>query len=89
MGWWKISESMVNGDGPADIMTTAVEKISKEYQDAFGRKPYRKELETVLSFCILPENISTPDPDEVTTQNGEIDWKSMCFKDLRQFTERN
>ncbi len=89
MGWWKISETMVNGDGPADTMTTAVEAISKEYQDVHGRKPYRKELEAVLSFCTLPEHISRPCPDEAPTLNGGIAWNEMNFQDMRRFTERN
>ena len=74
MGWWKISENMVNGDNPADTMTAAVEKISKEYQDEWGRKPYRAELEAVLSLSILPEHISAAEPAELTTKNGGIDW---------------
>ena len=55
MGWWSITSEdngpeMHNGDTPADIMGDAIEKIVKEYEEDWGRKPYRKELKAVFSF---------------------------------------
>tara|TARA_R110000751_G_scaffold96557_1_gene188373 strand:+ start:491 stop:787 length:297 start_codon:yes stop_codon:yes gene_type:complete len=54
MGWWSITSEdngpeMHNGDTPADIMGDAIEKIVKEYEEDWGRKPYRKELKAVFS----------------------------------------
>lgn len=61
MGWWSISRNggggistekteMYNGDGPADILGVAVEKVVKEYEVAWGRKPYKEELEEAVNF---------------------------------------
>ena len=89
MGWWKISENMVNGDGPADIMGNALEDISKEWQREQGRKPYLKELKAVFEFSLLDELVSEPCPDEEVATNGGIAWDAMGFADFRKFTERN
>ena len=51
MGWWSISENMVNGDGPADHMEEAIGKIVQEYRKSIGRDPYKEELQAVLDFC--------------------------------------
>ena len=55
MGWWTINDredkhEMFNGDTPADIMGDAVNEIVKTYEEEFGRKPYRKEMQAVFKF---------------------------------------
>ena len=70
MGWWQTEKvktkkgkeiMLVNGDSPADLMGDCVERISKRYQDEFGRKPYRRELEDVLTFVVLDEYVEDKD----------------------------
>lgn len=73
MGWWQISEEMVNGDGPADIMEDAIEKISQEYLKAFGRKPYKEELEAVLEFCASSANLISS--GEIAEDGPGIHWE--------------
>jgi len=62
MGWWSISDKgggispfgnigLYNGDGPADTLDNAIEEIIKEYEEAWGRKPYTQELQAVWNFC--------------------------------------
>lgn len=41
-----------SGDGPADIMDLALEKIIKEYKDAWGRVPTRNELIASFEFSL-------------------------------------
>ena len=61
MGWWSITDKsggistfgnigLYNGDGPADILDEAVEKVIKEYEETWGRKPYVQELEAAWNF---------------------------------------
>ncbi len=59
MGWWQLEGDMVNGDTPADIMGPAVDKIIKVYEEEWGRKPYRTELEAVLNFVTLPDMVTS------------------------------
>jgi hypothetical protein len=82
MGWWSISDrdgglswgqkdsGMYNGDGPADILGPAVEKVIKEYEQAWGRKPYMAELRAAVAFVAgshdLPES---PEENNLTTNN--------------------
>ena len=72
MGWWQISEKMVNGDGPADIMEDAIAKISKEYQKDLGREPYKEELEAVLEFCVSSANLISS--GEIAEDGPGIHW---------------
>jgi hypothetical protein len=65
MGWWQLEGDMVNGDTPADIMGPAVDKIIKVYEEEWGRKPYRTELEAVLNFVTLPEMVKPHSSDEI------------------------
>ena len=58
MGWWQLEGDMVNGDTPADIMGPAVDKIIKVYEEEWGRKPFRAELEGVLNFVTMPDMVS-------------------------------
>lgn len=65
-GWWSIDkngkmvskedteEQLYIGDGPADIMGNAIEKIFYEYIRAFKRPPKRKEIQAVFNFCSNP-----------------------------------
>lgn len=52
MGWKKINEQpeMWWGDGPADEMGDALEKIAAIYQEVFGRPPFLEELEHCFHF---------------------------------------
>jgi hypothetical protein len=52
MGWWRTKEDMVNGDTPADIFDVAIKKCIDAWEAAYGRPPYKEELETTLSFCL-------------------------------------
>jgi hypothetical protein len=62
MGWWRAGADgsslhaeetgLVWGDGPADIMDDAIDKITDEFQAAYGRKPSRIELEAGLQFSL-------------------------------------
>jgi hypothetical protein len=54
MGWWSIDGmegGRVMGDGPADIMGAALEKIQKEYQEDWGRPATKTELRACFNFC--------------------------------------
>ena len=62
MGWWSITDKnggispfgnigLHNGDGPADIIDNAIKEVIKEYEEAWGRKPYIQELQAVWNFC--------------------------------------
>jgi hypothetical protein len=62
MGWWRAGEDgsslhaeetgLVWGDGPADIMDDALDKIVAEFRQDWGRKPSRIELEAGLRFSL-------------------------------------
>ena len=43
---------MYNGDGPADIMSAALDDIESEYIKAWKRKPTYQELLDCFHFCI-------------------------------------
>jgi len=43
--------NLYNGDGPADLMDDALYKISKQYEDAWGRPAKHDELLAVFNFC--------------------------------------
>jgi hypothetical protein len=40
------------GDSPADIMDDALARIVAEFEEAWGRKPYRSEIEKGLQFSL-------------------------------------
>jgi len=63
MGWWSINnieeggidwseqgKSLYNGDSPADILGDAINKVIKEYQRAWNRKPYTEEIQAAWNF---------------------------------------
>jgi hypothetical protein len=62
MGWWRAGKDgsslhreetgLVWGDGPADIMDDAIDKIVAEFQRDYGRKPSRDELTAGLLFSL-------------------------------------
>ncbi len=70
MGWWIINGkedkyAMFSGDTPADIMGDAIAEIVKTYEEEFGRKPYRKEMQAVFSFTSsLPQYYTEEVDDE-------------------------
>jgi len=47
-----ITNELVNGDGPADIMGDALEQIRKEYKNYWNREPTLNELQAVFNFCM-------------------------------------
>ena len=64
MGWWNIrdqsgqidwehksSSEQLIGDGPADIMDHALDRICEQYEDSWGRQPKQEELSALLNFC--------------------------------------
>ena len=73
MGWWSISESMVNGDGPADHMDNAIDKIVQEYLKSFGRKPYKEELQAILEFSTSSGNFVSS--EEKMEHGPGINWE--------------
>jgi hypothetical protein len=62
MGWWNSGSDgsslhsedtgLTWGDGPADVMDSAIERIVKEFESAWGRKPLRAELEAGFLFSL-------------------------------------
>jgi hypothetical protein len=62
MGWWRAGKDgsslhaeetgLVWGDGPADIMDDAIEKIVAEFLRDYGRKPTQDELIAGLLFAL-------------------------------------
>lgn len=45
------TKKLYNGDGPADIMGNAIDSITSEYHEAWGRNPEPEELQAVFNFC--------------------------------------
>jgi len=82
MGWWKISENMVNGDEPADIMIDAIEQIQKAYREAFDRPPYKEELEAVFEFCMPPSKGCVSSGEKMEHGPG-INWEINQMKEKR------
>lgn len=63
MGWWEASDDgaslvpngqLVWGDGPADILSDALDAIDKEFEQAWGRKPTLAEVQSGLLFSARP-----------------------------------
>lgn len=44
------TEDYYNGDGPADIMGDALDRIAEEFQRKWNRPPYLKELKACFRF---------------------------------------
>jgi hypothetical protein len=53
-------------------MGPAVDKIIKVYEEDWGRKPYRTELEAVLNFVTLPDMVEPE--DEIQRPRTGIDF---------------
>ena len=51
MGFWKDKQDVIIGDGPADILDGAVEKINEVYTKDIGRKATGEELVALMRFC--------------------------------------
>jgi len=45
------TDSLYNGDGPADLMGPVLRSISKQYEKAWGRPAKKDELTAVFNFC--------------------------------------
>lgn len=45
-------EHLITGDGPADIMGSAAEKVAELYEKTYGRKPKRREMVATLNFVM-------------------------------------
>jgi hypothetical protein len=61
MGWWEQDEEgnsfalgsgLMWGDGPADIMGDAIDRIVDEFMEAAGRRPTVTELKAGLLFTL-------------------------------------
>ena len=52
MGWWKINDNEVSGDSVADLMGDAIDKIVKEYEKEWRRKPTYNELFELFHFSL-------------------------------------
>jgi len=59
MGWWNANDNggmfgeddeKVWGDGPADILDEAIERIVKEFEEDWGRRPTLEELQAGFRF---------------------------------------
>ena len=61
MGWWSVSDEsggispfgnmgLYGGDSVADILDEAISKVVKEYEVAWGRKPYVEEIQAAWNF---------------------------------------
>jgi hypothetical protein len=71
MGWWNSSpegaslQSKDNGhywgDGPADIMDTAIEEIREQFRLSMGREPMLSELLAGLRFSASVFDELTPE----------------------------
>lgn len=46
---------LVNGDGPADAMGVALDRIAEMYREAWDRDPLIDELQAVFNFVVGPE----------------------------------
>lgn len=46
------TDELYNGDGPADLMDTALDQINKRYIAAWGRPAKEDELKAVFNFCV-------------------------------------
>lgn len=84
MGWWQIDEKqtdrlnsetimLVSGDGPADVMDACLDRVKKQYLAEFGRKPYRRELETLFDFCASNEELVEDADNPLKGNNEEIE----------------
>ena len=43
-------DALYNGDGPADAMADALDKISEQYETAWGRPAKKEELTAAFNF---------------------------------------
>lgn len=72
MGWWKQSRKGASlsegggewGDGPADVISAAVDEVVKEFVRDLGRKPSRVELRAGLEFHIRAQDDLPEEPPE-------------------------
>jgi len=44
-------DALYNGDGPADLMSPVLNKINKQYEEAWKRPARPEELQAVFNFC--------------------------------------
>lgn len=56
MGWWRCSiyGKSILGDGPANIMSKAINRIIKEYKEEWDREPTMYELHRLVDFVAAP-----------------------------------
>jgi hypothetical protein len=81
MGWWTATEdggsfatsgNLVWGDSVADIMDEALEKIVKDFQDVYGRKPTQAELISGLLFSMPTTLEEVPEVSESALPEGVL-----------------
>lgn len=53
------SDELYMGDGPADTIDAALDRITQQYIEEWGRKPTMTELDTAWRFCTGPYRIAT------------------------------
>jgi hypothetical protein len=67
MGWWKLEDGTLVGDGPLDAVEHFLRTISQEYQSDQGRKPDLNELIKLLSLVLRERS------DEFTRDCDELE----------------
>lgn len=92
MGWWRAGSDgsslhaeetgLVWGDGPADILDDAIDKISAEFRAAYDRSPSRAELEAGLLFSLgAYEEPERTEPDAVVPEGEDpLSWLKACIQ---------
>ena len=82
MGWWSIATDKepeaVNGDGPADILGAAFDKVVKEWENEWGRKPTQYEL---LSACQFASGHLELEDTGEQIDGGGIQWEKLFSDD--------
>lgn len=69
MGWWQTDVAghsfggppdeqpdMCWGDGPADVLSSALDDVARQYVAAWGRQPTLRELRAGLEFALLGQD---------------------------------
>jgi len=67
-GWWQTPDGLI-GDGPADVMQTAVDRVRRLYRDhpEIARDPSVHEVQAVVDFVTGPDRDAATAPPGVHT----------------------
>ena len=52
MGWWKSEDGACWGDGPADVIDEALDKVETLFLKSHCRKPTQEELRIGFEFSL-------------------------------------